>query len=205
MTRAIVIDADVVAEGGAFVFDGNGVIVATQSVMLDRNRNEHLKQTKLQSALLRASQCKEICWLPGDICEPITRGHADAILAFADNVVLFNWVEDEGCAERRVCEENLRVFMAWAKRAGRHYDVIKLPCLPRGGNYCASYVNFIHVNGAVIAPEHAGRASALDNRAKAIFEEVFGKPAILVPISGIAAFGGGIHCATRHRSVIGKF
>lgn len=198
MVGATVIDSDVIAEGGAFAFNGSGLVVATQSVLLDPKRNGGRRQTELETGLLRASQCKEVCWVPGDDWERITRGHADGILAFADDAVLFSWVEDESSVEREVCEQNLRSFTTWAKRAGRHYDVIKLPCPPRGDNYCASYVNFAHVNGAVMAPKHGGRAAAFDDRAKATLEELFGKPAILVPIRAIAAFGGGIHCATQH-------
>jgi agmatine deiminase len=205
MVGATVIDTDIVAEGGAFVFDGDGVLVTTESVLSDWNRNKGPKLTELRTALLRATQCRKICFLEGDEDEPITRGHSDGILAFGKpNIVLFNWVEDEACPERQVCERNLSAFTSWTRKEKRHYEIVKLPSLPRGKHYCASYINFIHVNGAVVAPEHGGRSLAFDNRAKSILQEVFGKPAILVPIAAIAAFGGGVHCATNHipRSVI---
>lgn len=199
MAGATVIDTDIVAEGGAFAFDGDGVLVTTQSVLLDPKRNKDRTQTELQTALLRATQCKDICFLEGDDDEPITRGHADGILAFAEpNIALFNWVEEEACAERLVCERNLSAFNAWARKAKREWQIVKLLSLPRDKNYCASYVNFSHVNGATIVPKHGGRSAACDRRAKSILEEVFAKPAILVPIAAIAAFGGGVHCATSH-------
>src|SRR5437868_10694499 len=97
---ATVVDTDVVSEGGAFAFDGDGLVVASQSVMLDPKRNGGRNQSYLHHALLRATQCTSICWLPGDDDEPISRGHTDAILAFAKpSIVLFNWIEDENCVE----------------------------------------------------------------------------------------------------------
>src|SRR5205807_5793528 len=104
-----------------------------QSVMLDPKRNGGRNQSYLHHALLRATQCTSICWLPGDDDEPISRGHTDAILAFAKpSIVLFNWIEDENCVERQTCERNLSAFTAWARRAKRHYEIVKLPSLPRG-------------------------------------------------------------------------
>jgi len=174
--------------------------------MLDPRRNISQQQQSLQVALQRASQCTSICWLPGDEYEPISRGHADAILAFADpNTVLFNWTDDEHSVERQVCERNLQAFTSWARRENRNYDIIKLPCsVVRDPYYCGSYVNFAHVNGAVIVPRHGRRSAKLDDRARSIIQDVFGKPAISVPIEGIAAHGGGIHCCTQQQPMGGS-
>ena len=161
MVGATVFHTDVTAEGGAFSFDGHDLIAATESVMLHSKRNGTRDKNDLEIKLLRASRCKSICWLPGDEEEPISRGHADAILAFAEpNIVLFHWVDDEQCAERKVCERNLRAFHRWMEQENRKYEIVKLPCpTHRNPYYCASYVNFAHVNGAVLVPSHGGRAS----------------------------------------------
>jgi agmatine deiminase len=199
LVGATVVDTDVVAEGGAFAFDGDGTIVATKSVMLHSKRNGSHTQGYLQNALFRASQCTSICWLPGDNFEQITRGHADSILTFANrDTVFFHWAEDKQSRERKVCEANLRAFERWMIQEKRKYEVVKLPSLScDDGGYCSSYVNFAHVNGAVIVPEHGGCFSKLDDRATRIIAEVLGKPTISVPICNIAAYGGGIHCVTQ--------
>jgi agmatine deiminase len=203
MAGATVIEADVVAEGGAFAFDGHDIVVATQSVMLHSRRNATHDQIHLQKALQRASQCKSICWLPGDKFEKITRGHADSILAFVNNKkVLFHWIEDEQCSERKVCEKNLQAFERWMDKERRKYEIIKLPSLSDcEDQYGASYINFAHVNGAVVVPAYKGRFSKYDDRAWRIIEEVFEKPAVSVPITSIAAYGGGIHCATQQEPI----
>ena len=204
MAGASVVDADVIAEGGAFAFDGQDTIVATKSVMLHARRNGGRSLYHLQKALLQPCSCASICWLPGDISEAVTRGHADAIIAFANrSTVLFHWIENEQCWERKICEENLTAFKSWMDQHNRKYAIIKLPSLPSPKRqYCTSYVNFAHVNGAIMLPVHGGRFAKLDDRATGIVSEVFGKPVVPVPIGEIAAYGGGIHCATQQEPMI---
>jgi agmatine deiminase len=201
LVEANVIDTDVVAEGGAFAFDGCGTIVATQSVMFHSKRNGSRPRNYIQNELLRASQCTSICWLPGDRLERITRGHADAILAFANrDTVFFHWVEDGESRERKVCERNLKAFEQWMDQENRKYKIVKLPSISiSNGDYCTSYVNFARVDGAVVVPAFGGRFSTFDDRASRIISEVLGRPAISVPICNIAAYGGGIHCATQQQ------
>ena len=112
LAGARIVNSGVTAEGGAFAFDGNGLIVATKSVMFDKSRNQWANKDALEKALLKASCCTSVCWLPGDRNEPITTGHTDCILSFAaDNMVLFHWVNDETSFEYDICDYNLRMFL----------------------------------------------------------------------------------------------
>lgn len=196
------------AEGGAFALGGRGLIVATDSTLRDPKRNPGRTRGDLGSTLLRASQCSSICWLPGDRNEDITRGHADGILAFAGSgTVLFNWIDDQRSPEYAICKRNLRAFRHWIEQEKRRYEIIKLVTLAgdahgRGDGYCASYVNFAHVNEAVIVPKHGGAFSKVDERACALLREVFKKPAIPVDVTLACCYGGGIHCATQQEPAI---
>ena len=63
-------------------------------------------------------------------------------------------------------------------------------------DFAAGYINFYVCNGAVIAPEF-GDAKA-DAAAKTKLQDLFPARAIVqINIDGIAAGGGGIHCATQ--------
>jgi agmatine deiminase len=177
LVGARVVNSGVTAEGGALAFDGNGLIVATKSVMFDKYRNQRFSKDALENALLNASCCSSICWLPGDRNESITTGHADGILSFAENnVVLFHWVDDETSPEYDVCDYNLRVFQAWADLQGRHYKIIRLsaPNHQSKDGHCASYVNFSHINGAVIVPKFVEGLSPADECAHDKIFEAFG-------------------------------
>lgn len=199
LTGAKLVDSGITAEGGAFVFDGEHLTVATKSVMFDRFRNRDAKKGEIEEAILKATGCQKICWLPGDRNEPITCGHADSLIAFAGKKnALINWVSDEMSAEFDVCDYNLRVFQEWLDRESRVANVIRLPAARCGGgyNHCPSYINFSHVNGGIIVPEYGDVEG--DERARMIISETFESRLDVesVDVRAIAAAGGGIHCVT---------
>ena len=207
LTGALIVTSGVTAEGGAFVFDGDGLLVATKSVMFDKNRNRRGDKDALEKALMDASCCSSICWLPGDRNESITTGHADSILAFADkNIVLFHWVADKTSPEFDVCDYNLRIFEEWAAEQRRQYEVVRLeaPNHQYGDGCCSSYVNFAHVNGAVIVPKLGEGFDKADLRARDDISAAFGGQlhVEMLDVQAIAVAGGGIHCATRHEPLV---
>ena len=204
---AKVVRTGVVAEGGAFAFDGKGLIVATKSVMFDRNRNRMAEPRDVEKALLDVSGCLSICWLPGDRNEFITTGHADSILCFAaNNVVLFHWVDDQTSPEFDICDYNLRIFEEWAARNRRKYEIVKLP-VPNhryGELYCSSYVNLAFVNGAIIVPRLGDGFDRADIYAQEkIFAAFGGKLRVeMLDVRAIGMAGGGIHCVTLQEPAI---
>lgn len=189
------------AEGGAFRFDGQGLAVVTRSVLLDRHRNPNVNVSQAEESVKRATKCQDICWLPGDWMEPITTGHADAILAFGDNnSALFHWVSDRSSPEFDVCDYNVRCFEDWCFNNNRSYKTIMLPD-PDTRTFSATYVNFVHVNGAVIVPVFGGRSSESDAQAAELIRGSFDAAVDveLVNARPLAAAGGGLHCATCHQ------
>lgn len=210
MIGARLVDSEVVAEGGAFAFDGCGTIVATKSVMFDHYRKPGRNLDSVSKALQKASCCDVVCWLPGDSNEPITTGHADALLSFATGkTVLFHWIDDETNPEYSVCDYNLRVFQDWAESEGRDYDIVRLstPNHKRGDLYCASYVNFAHVNGAVIVPKHGSEFDEADRNAEEKICKAFQNKlkVEMIDVRALAAAGGGIHCLTQQEPLVSAF
>lgn len=199
LTGAEPIDSEIIAEGGAFAFDGGQITVATKSVMFDRFRNRDATRAEIEEAIVKATGRQKICWLPGDRNEPITCGHADSLIAFGrGRTVLMNWTFDEMTEEFDVCDYNMRVFKAWADSEEQKFDIVQLPAANRRGgyNHCSSYINFAHVNGGIIIPEYGDIDE--DKYARAIISEAFGSKLDVEPVDvrGIAAAGGGIHCVT---------
>jgi agmatine deiminase len=207
LADARIINSGITAEGGAFAFDGNGLLVATKSVMFDKHRNYRDDKSALENALLNASRCTSICWLPGDRSEPVTVGHADGILAFGPkNIVFFHWVADETGPEYDICDYNLRVFQDWAAAEKRCYEIVRLvaPNHQLGESWCTSYVNFSIVNGAIIVPTLGKEFSAENEAARYKIAAAFdgGIKVEMLDIRYIAAAGGGIHCATCNEPAI---
>lgn len=67
--------ASCVAEGGALVTDGRGTLITTRSCLLNPNRNPVRRgvdrQCKIETELARFG-IRQVIWLEGDPCEPIT-------------------------------------------------------------------------------------------------------------------------------------
>ncbi|MGY3547349.1 agmatine deiminase family protein [Bradyrhizobium sp. USDA 4469] len=207
LAGAELVDSGIVAEGGAFAFDEDQLIVATKSVLFDRFRNPGSTKAELEEAIRRATGRRSICWLPGDRNEPITSGHADSLIAFAGRRnVLMNWRADEMSPDFDVYDYNIRVFEAWSNREMRDFDVIRLPAAryPGGYNCCSSYINFVHVNGALIVPEFGDPEG--DDCARAIIAEAFEDRRDIesVDMRAIAAAGGSIHCITQQQPLLDR-
>ncbi|MEM9411679.1 MAG: agmatine deiminase family protein, partial [Planctomycetota bacterium] len=63
-------------------------------------------------------------------------------------------------------------------------------------DFCASYVNFYVCNEAVIAPQFGDTLA--DGKAKEKLQHCFpDRELVMLNIDGLAAGGGGIHCATQ--------
>ena len=206
LTGAEIVDSKIVAEGGAFVFDGDRLTVATKSVMFDRLRNPGCNKTEIEEAILAATGSQRVCWLPGDRNEPMTLGHADSMIAFVGKQqALFDWTVDETSADFDVCDYNLRVFREWASREGLHYDIIRIP-RPKyavSRHQCSSYVNFAWVNGAIIVPGYGDVGG--DQCARMIVSDIVGNamPVLTVDMSAIACAGGSVHCVTQQQPDLG--
>jgi agmatine deiminase len=70
----------IVAEGGALVTDGCGTMITTRSCLLNPNRNPVRRGVGRQHMIeitLGKLGIRNVIWLEGDPCEPITSGHTD--------------------------------------------------------------------------------------------------------------------------------
>ena len=96
------IHAPFTAEGGAFVTDGDGTIIATKSCLLNENRNPGFgrDQSEQMEEIVRGFSIvggRKVIWLEGDADEPITSGHADGYLLFAKpGVILVEEIDPVG-------------------------------------------------------------------------------------------------------------
>ena len=88
-----------VAEGGALVTDGRGTMITTRSCLLNPNRNPVRSGRDRQSIIeteLAKLGIRQVIWLEGDPCEPITSGHTDGYVLIAPNgVVLVEACDDK--------------------------------------------------------------------------------------------------------------
>lgn len=196
---------DLVLEGGALEVDGHGTAIITRSCVLNDNRNPGWTQGEVEAELARLLGIRKVIWLPGIAGRDITDGHTDFYARFVrPGVVVAALDEDPESYDHEVTKEHLEILRAATDADGAALTVTTLtaPTQVRdsdpAADFAAGYVNFYVCNGAVIIPQF-GDTSA-DAAARDALASLYPDRTIVqVDIDGIAAGGGGIHCATQQQ------
>lgn len=194
-----------VLEGGGIEVDGEGTAIITESCVLNPNRNPGWSKARCERELRRLLGVNKVIWLPGIAGRDITDGHTDFYARFArPGVVVAGLDTDPQSYDYAVTRRHLTLLRQARDARGRQLEVVVLPGPERvrpeyeGHEMAAGYINFYVCNGAVIAPEF-GDAKA-DRNAGAALRELFPQREVVqLNIDGIAAGGGGIHCATQQQ------
>jgi agmatine deiminase len=146
-TGAISIPAPIVLEGGAYEFNGRGVVLVGETLTLQRNRGR--SREDLERILLRLPGITKVVWLKEGLAEDPhlkstitgnyvglgTGGHLDEYVRFADpRTILLAWVEKHevddhplNAINRERMAENFGLLSAARDQDGRPFRVIKVP------------------------------------------------------------------------------
>ena len=194
-----------ICEGGALESNGAGLLMTTESVMLNPNRNPSMTRAQIGDMLMKSLGMDEILWLKGGLFCDDTDGHIDTLARFVNATAVLACVAPEGSPNAPMLNENLRRLREYRTRLGKPLDVIPLP-LPdpvappdgwREETLPASYANYLLVNGAVLVPSY--RQPRNDARAAAIIGEAFpGREVVSVDCSDIILEGGALHCLSQN-------
>ncbi|NGX06207.1 agmatine deiminase family protein [Mycobacteroides franklinii] len=198
-----VLHTKLVLEGGGIEVDGQGTAIITESCVLNSNRNRGRSKSDVEAELRRLLGLQKIIWLPGIAGMDITDGHTDFYARFAGpGVVVAGLDNDPDSFDYDVTRRHLDILEKATDAAGRplHVEVLEAPGQGRDDfdseDFAAGYINFYVCNGGVIAPEFGDPGA--DEAAKSTLERVFpNRRVVQLDIDGIAAGGGGIHCATQ--------
>ncbi|MEQ1729896.1 MAG: agmatine deiminase family protein, partial [Vicinamibacterales bacterium] len=79
-----VFNADIVMEGGAVDFNGEGTILTTTSCLLNRNRNPQCSRNEIEGLLKAYYGQRHVIWLGEGIEGDDTDGHVDDLARFID-------------------------------------------------------------------------------------------------------------------------
>lgn len=200
------IDSPIVNEGGGIHVDGEGTVLATETVQLDPGRNPLLGKDAIENELSRTVGAKKTIWLPRGLTRDSnrfgTRGHVDIVATFArPGVVLVHSQQNETHPDFTVTRDIIRLLSAETDAAGRRLEVIEVPAptvLRDGEGWVDySYINHVLVNGGVIA---CAFGDERDVRAVEILREAYpGREVVSVDARPLFARGGGIHCITQQQ------
>ncbi|MFJ9419343.1 agmatine/peptidylarginine deiminase [Streptomyces sp. NPDC101227] len=199
-------EADVVGEGGSIETDGDGTVLATESSLVNKNRNRGMTRDDIEEAVLAAYGAEKMIWVPGVRGRDITDNHIDVTSRFVSpGVVMVQvppgdrrdvWAED--------AREQFAILSAATDAKGRRLQVIRVDgpdtVRSRSSTFVDSYLNFHLVNGGVITAQF-GDARA-DAAARRTLAEAFpGREVVQLDVDRLMGGGGGIHCSTMHQPI----
>jgi len=192
-----------ILEGGSIDGNGDGMLLTTESCLLNPNRNPHLSRRQIERMLGDYLGAKQIVWLGDGVAGDDTDGHVDDLSRFfrADGIVtaVERNPRDVNYAALKENRERLRGLL---NRRGERIDIVELPmpgpCVAHGQRLPATYANFLILNGAVLMP--AFRQKRRDAEAAEILGSCFPSREI-VPLDcvDLVRGRGALHCISQQQ------
>ncbi|MFL4473698.1 agmatine/peptidylarginine deiminase [Paeniglutamicibacter sp. MACA_103] len=193
-----------VNEGGGIHTDGQGTVLATETVQLDPGRNPGITKAEVEAEFARTLGAAKVHWLPRGLTrdseELGTRGHVDIAATLpSPGTVLVHMQEDPEHPDYAVSREIAASFHGATDAQGREFTVIEVPApatlRDAEGFVDYSYINHLVVNDGVVACTFN---DPNDEKALAVLADAYpGRTVVGVDARELFARGGGIHCITQ--------
>ncbi|MBB5084106.1 agmatine deiminase family protein [Nonomuraea endophytica] len=201
--RVTRIQAPIVAEGGSIEVDGAGTLMATESSLINDNRNPGKSRADIERALTQTVGATTFIWVKGVKGKDITDYHIDALARFSEpGVVVISTPPDDAPQDvwTGAYDQARKVLDRAVDARGKRLELVELPepvdIGRRGEGFLATYVNYYVVNGGVVLPRFGDKKA--DRDAVAIVTDLYpGREVVQVPVDTLGEGGGGIHCATQ--------
>ena len=195
------IPASIFLEGGAIHSNGDGLLLTTENVVLNHNRNPGLTRLDAERLFAEYLGVQKVVWLDHALEYDDTDGHVDNLACFSDHGVAL--VLSESNPQDPNCAGLLRNIDALSNTTtnGNLLEIIEIqqPARQeyRGERLPLSYINFYIANGGVVLPEFN---DPMDQPAFAAVATAFPDRAIVqLPALELTKGGGCIHCITQQQ------
>ena len=195
------IPASIFLEGGAIHSNGDGLLLTTENVVLNHNRNPDLTRLDAERLFAEYLGVQKVVWLDHALEYDDTDGHVDNLACFSDHGVAL--VLSESNPQDPNCAGLLRNIDALSNTTtnGNLLEIIEIqqPARQeyRGERLPLSYINFYIANGGVVLPEFD---DPMDQPALEAVAAAFPDRAIVqLPALELTKGGGCIHCITQQQ------
>ena len=195
------IPASIFLEGGAIHSNGDGLLLTTENVVLNHNRNPDLTRLDAERLFAEYLGVQKVVWLDHALEYDDTDGHVDNLACFSDHGVAL--VLSESNPQDPNCAGLLRNIDALSNTTtnGNLLEIIEIqqPARQeyRGERLPLSYINFYIANGGVVLPEFD---DPMDQPALEAVTTAFPDRAIVqLPALELTKGGGCIHCITQQQ------
>ena len=189
-----------VLEGGSIDSNGAGLLLTTESCLLNPNRNPQLTRDQIEVRLVEMLGVEKILWLGDGIVGDDTDGHIDDITRFVGERVVVTAIEDDPADENhKPLLENLRRLEAMTDLEGRPFEIVTIPMPPpvvyKAQRLPASYANFYIANTVVLLPTYN---HPNDERVRATLAALFPTREVVgLDCTDIIWGLGAFHCLTQ--------
>ncbi|KAI9927276.1 hypothetical protein MW887_003663 [Aspergillus wentii] len=197
------IDSKICLEGGSLIVDGQGTLLATESSIINENRNPGLSKGEIEDELRHLLGVRKIIWFPGRKGLDVTDVHVDAEVQFASPGVVVvsrpHFEAEQGWKD--VFAEIYEILSNETDSEGRPFEIhlIDEPhpsCLGDAEEKATNYVNFYCVNGGLILPMFGDEEA--DQKALHTIQSLCPDRVVKqVLVKALPASGGVVHCATQ--------
>jgi agmatine deiminase len=199
--------APFVSEGGALVADGQGTVMATESSIINPNRNPGQSKARLTTEICDYLGARKMIWIPGLRGHDITDDHIDGLARFVrgPDVVVDQPANPHARNPWAVSERQaLRILRRSTDADGRRLrcrisrESKTIPPHQNPQLFVNVYVNWYVCNGAVLLPKFGDPAADADARrlVRGLYPH---REIVQLTIDNLAEGGGGIHCATQQQ------
>lgn len=200
------LSSQMILEGGAIEGNGEGLLLTTEAVLLNPNRNPGQTKADIEAELHRMLGTTSVFWLGSGIEGDDTDGHIDDMVRFVNPEAVVSIVEpDPHSPHYRNLAENNERLQDLRTPGGHRVEIIPLP-MPnpitakdwRLEQLPASYANFLICNHSVIVPIFMQDKE--DDKALGILRECFpGRKVVGIDARRLVIEGGAIHCITQQQ------
>ncbi len=200
--------SDFVLEGGAIETNGKGLLLTTEAVLLNPNRNGGKARSKaeVEKELKGMLGVTDIVWFKQGIEGDDTDGHIDDLVRFVREDAVICMVESKESDPNFRALKQIREQLDDVRTAdGSKLEIIEIE-MPnaieakdwRLSRLPASYANFLILNNAVMVPIFGQKKK--DAIAEDKIAECFpGREIISVTSKDLVMEGGALHCIAMHQ------
>jgi agmatine deiminase len=189
----------IVMEGGSIDVNGEGLLLTTETCLLNPNRNPQLNKKQIEQYLKDYLGVEKILWLGEGIVGDDTDGHVDDLTRFVSTDTVVTVVEEDPQDENyRPLQENLKRLRKMPEI--KHIVDLPMPGIVEhdGQRLPASYANFYVANNVVLLPVY--RHPKYDARAQGILQKLFPDRRVVAIDSTSLIWGlGSFHCLTQQQ------
>jgi len=193
-------DGRMILEGGSIDVNGDGLLLTTESCLLNSNRNPHLGRDDIEQRLRDLLGIDSVLWLSEGIAGDDTDGHVDDLARFVSEDTIVTVVE-ENCDDVNypALAQNLDRLNSLASSSSPALDIVPLPMPPpvtyEGERLPASYANFYIANTVVLVPAFH---EPTDRRVIELLQSIFtGREVVAIDCTDLVWGLGAFHCLTQ--------